>query len=110
MADIGETSRMASSRIAPTKANVEEFARCCIVALHRTFGEPTPEEHGIMRALVSAWERKHETCEWTCALGTFIGTECGRKWAGASPGPSTGIYFCFHCGRRIEEVKDAHQD
>jgi len=84
-----------------TKEQVEGFR--WVLSTFCDEGEKT-----VLSALISAWERKQETCKWTCSPVTFIGTECGRRWPGASPGPSSGIYFCFHCGRRIEEVKDGN--
>jgi len=95
-----------------TKEQVEKFRKAIFILSTGIPMPPDDEECQWLRdtasALISAWERKQETCKWTCSPVTFIGTECGRRWPGASPGPSSGIYFCFHCGRRIEEVKDGN--
>ena len=56
-------------------------------------------------ALIAAWEREQETCKWAQAPdGCVWRTSCGRLWTGPAPGVATGLYRCFHCGRRIEEA------
>jgi hypothetical protein len=89
-----------------THEQVESFRRYWHVANEKVFGEPTPGEHATIDALIDAWERKHETCKWTYTNEDCWQTECGRKWVfPAGDIETNGAYFCFHCGRRIEEVQ-----
>jgi hypothetical protein len=83
-----------------THEQVESFRRYWHVANEKVFGEPTPEEHATIDALIDAWEREHETCKWTVGEQTWM-LSCGGEAVKADVLLAT---FCFHCGRLIEEV------
>jgi len=64
-----------------------------------TVGKLTGEKNRVIAELRAAWERQQERCKWTYDKDGTPDRECGGIGG-----------YCEGCGRRIEEVKDAHQD
>ena len=62
--------------------------------------------HACYEALISAWERQQETCKWVRNAAAGYQVECSASFmCGPESLTDNMMYYCHHCGRRIEEVK-----